>query len=223
MKLGNIAVIAALTLWSVGCTIPENQEFKLGVPHVEQEQFNYCVPASILMWRLYDGLPAVSQDEIFNWLGGAPCTGDEIPAGVNHFTRTTDTFLDLETANNLGDNIRDIVARHITSVGESRIPVIALVRSTKNHVGVINGGKYHFDEVSGLNVWDLVYFHDPAESFGDRLFTASQWLDFFCRETHPHCAQIVSSSAIIGWDANVVNYGNSVSFQGEPVILNQDL
>lgn len=64
------------------------------MPHRQQIQFNYCVPASILMWRLWDGLPEISQDTIWTWLGGPPCTPEEVPPGVNHFTNTYDAVLD---------------------------------------------------------------------------------------------------------------------------------
>lgn len=114
MKVNRITWMIGLLIWTGGCTIPNNQEFKLGVPHVQQEEFNYCVPASILMWRLYDGLPAVSQEEIFDFIGGPPCTPDAVPAGVNHYTNVFDARLDLEDSTFLIDNIRDIVARQIT-------------------------------------------------------------------------------------------------------------
>ena len=214
------AVLLLAALAFSGCTIPENQSFKLGVPHRQQLQFNYCVPASVLMWRLHDGLPEISQHVIFEGIGGTACTVDKVPAAVSQYTGTFDTFADVVFAPTEGQ-VAQIVARQITSVGESRVPTIAVV-GAKNHVGVLNGGKYHHDDPTNLNVWDLVYFHDPDETFGNLAFTGSQWLDFFCREGHGHCAQVVSSSAIIGWDANLGAFGNSISFYGEPAILNQD-
>ena len=68
---------------TVGCFGPD---YHLGVPYREQEAYNYCVPASILMWRLYDGLPELSQSTIFNGLGGAPCDGLDAAYGVALYT-----------------------------------------------------------------------------------------------------------------------------------------
>lgn len=221
MRHLSAAALAATLFLAAGCGIPEDQGFTRGIPFRQQIRSNYCVPASILMWRLYDGLPEISQHVIFEEMGGTPCTVDQVPAGVSQFTRTFDTFADIEFAPTEGD-VKRIVARQITAVGESRFPAIAVVGLAKDHVGVLDGGKYRFDESSNLNVWETVYFHDPGESFGDREFGASQWLDFFCREGQFHCAQVVSSSSILGWDTNLNLYGSSITFYGEPAILNQD-
>lgn len=68
---------------------------------------------------------------------------------------------------------------------------------------------------------DFVYFHDPARVANDR-YSAANWLNFFCREFQNHCAQVVSSSAIIGWDTYLQSFGSSVWYYGQPAILNQD-
>lgn len=207
--LGILALVGALSL--VSCGIPVGSSFKLGVPFRQQEEFNYCVPASILMWRLYDGLPEITQSEIWNWLGGPPCTPDEVPAGVAHFTRAYDAYLDLEyIPTELERNY--LIARQIMSVGESRVPVIAVVGVLQNHVGVIDGGKYH--QSGSVNVWDFVYFHDPEYFFGDDYYSASEWIDFFCSDFSSYCAQILSSSASAGWFSNYATYGDSVEPYG---------
>jgi hypothetical protein len=163
------------------------------------------------MWRLYDSLPQISQATIFSWLGGAGCTADQVPSAVNYFTRTQDTFADIEYGPTQAD-IEGMVARQITSI-DARVPVIVIVGS-KNHVGVVNGGGYH--EEGSLKIWDFVYFHDPGLTYGDRYYPAADWLDFFCVEGDGHCAQIVSSSATQGWQYNLSTYGSSVQVYGDP-------
>lgn len=206
-----MAAVAPFALGLTACSIPSGQGFKIGVPFRQQTQVNYCVPASILMWRLWDGLPAVSQGSIWSWLGGPPCTADEIPAGITHFTNTFDSYLDINLTPSATER-EHMVARQIQSVGENGMPVIPVVRLSKDHVGVINGGKYHRD--GAVNVWDFVYFHDPANFFGDEYFGASEWLDYFCNEFDSHCAQVVSFAATSGWLQSLQTYGASVEPYG---------
>ena len=97
---------------------------------------------------------------------------------------------------------------------------MAVVGPSQNHVGIINGGQYH-EDLEGRRVWDFVYFHDPARVANDR-YSAANWLNFFCREFQNHCAQVVSSSGIIGWDSYLQSFGSSVWYYGQPAILNQD-
>jgi hypothetical protein len=48
------------------------------------------------------------------------------------------------------------------------------------------------------------------------------WLDFFCDiRFNTLCGQVVSTSAILGWDQFLLNFGGDVRYQGQPGILNQ--
>src|SRR6185295_220648 len=95
---------------------------------------------------------------IFSWMGGAGCaTQPVVASAVNHFTLTSDAYWD----HGGGANANELAARQIASMSHG-LPVIAVV--DYNHAGVLNGGKWHADDV--VNVWDFVYFHDPDPAFG---------------------------------------------------------
>jgi hypothetical protein len=121
-SLPRFALIAASTLLA-GCRLGSYEDYQLGVPYRQQEQYNYCVPASVLMWRLYDGLPAVSQTTIYNWLGGQACNPTGVPSALSHFTNTFDTYLDVVFSPSQLDR-EELVARQITAE-DGRTPVIA--------------------------------------------------------------------------------------------------
>lgn len=90
------------------------------------------------------------------------------------------------------------------------MPVVGINR---NHVGIINGGKYE-DHGTYLE-WEFVYFHDPDPAFGANLkFGASTWLNKFCPLSSSYCGQIISNTATTGWYANLQMYGDSVTLYG---------
>lgn len=188
--------LAALPLWS-GC-IPAGQDLRLPIPFRTQEQFNYCVPATVLMWRLYDGLPAVSQNSIFNWLGG---NTNQIQAAnaVNHFTHTHDAYWDGGSSS----DYREMGARQITAF-ERQYPSIAVIHT--DHTVVLTGGKYHME--GNYKVWDYVRVHDPDPNFGGKhmQWSAGQWLSMFCGRGQTYCDQIVSDLAVDGWYQNMASH-----------------
>lgn len=200
--------VALNLLWLGGCSLLE--DYRIGVPYRRQEQSNYCVPASVLMWRLYDRLPEISQTSIFNWLGGSACTADEVPGAVNHFTNTFDTYLDVVLSPSQTET-EELTARQVVSL-DSRVPVIAIVGTARNHVGVINGGKYK--KQGDYYQWEFVYFQDPRPFGEDSYYGARQWLDFFCGAGFSHCGQVVSSAAVTGWEYQYLKYGNYVLIYG---------
>ena len=190
-----------------GACIPPDTGYMLGVPYRAQDRFNYCTPASVLMWRLYDGLPEISQTTIFNWMGGQGCTNQlRVRDAVNNFTATHDVYWD----NARSTEYRSMAARQATSIDQG-IPVIVVVRF--NHTGVLNGGKWHEDNV--WDVWDFVYFHDPDPAYGANFrWVAGDWLDQFCPSNQTFCDQIISGSATAAWESNLQVYGGSVQVYG---------
>jgi hypothetical protein len=141
----------------------------------------------------------VSQSEIANYVG---CTtngtsGPAIVSGVDHFTTTHDAFYDTDT------NTTDFFSRQITSINNST-PLVAAILGV--HVGVINGGSWHIDDDSGLNVWDFVYFHDP-EAGPNRVYVASDWMI-------GNTAEVIGGQASAEAAANLAEYGSSVAVRG---------
>ena len=203
------ALGVALSLSACGAT--STDDIDLDVPFVAQDNNFYCGPASVLMWRLDDGLPPVSQTEIANYMGTDDSCGTfayYLDDGVRAFTNSGwDAQWDADDYSN-----RDyFVARQITSI-DSYIPVIAIPSSF--HAGVINGGHHH--EVSGsggMRQWDYVYFHDPQIG-PDRYYDAEDWLNEQCSYSGDACEQIISSSATGGWYNNYSEHSDDVIVGG---------
>lgn len=207
--LALLAVFGSLIAGGSGCgRVGNNEEVRLGVPYRQQDTTFNCGPASILMWRLYDGLPEISQQTIGNWIGTSSCSGSspqEITNGVNHFTATSDAFWDLA-----GDvEYEEFFARQITSLDNST-PVIALIEGGL-HAGVVDGGRWH-ENSAGNYQWDYVYFHDPFLGAG-LYYGAGEWMDTSC-PSGGTCGQIVSSSAIGAFNYNLATYRDRVRVMG---------
>ena len=200
-------VILSASLLS--CNLSLYETYELGVPFRWQDQNDYCVPASILMWRLYDGLSDIPQRDIYNYLGGRACNPTDVPSGVSRFTNTFDSYLDVVFSPSTLDR-EEMIARQITSEDRS-VPVIAIVGSARNHVGVVNGGKH--SRQGTYYQWDFLYFHDPAEGEG-LYYTSSRWLDFFCSRSYSFCGQIISAGATAGWKDYFASFRNSVLLYG---------
>lgn len=207
LKLGLTVPLIAGFL--AGCGLPEDQGIKIGVPYRSQDNFNYCGAASVQMWRAADGLSAVSQATIFNWMSSFyPACGSNqlgIEAAVRNFTVSgSDAYWDYGP----DTEFESIISRQISSM-DSRVPVIAVVEY--DHTGVLNGGKWH--QEGGYNVWDFVYFHDPAR-WGDVQYSATDWMDTFCPGYWGSCDQILSASASAAWYYNQETYGDTVQPAG---------
>jgi hypothetical protein len=177
-----------------------------------QEQHNYCVPASIQMWRAYDGLPSLTQDYIWMALGGAPCDGVDAWIGVRQFTNSgSDATLDLVSPS-FGD---EFFARQMTSI-DRFVPVMVIVNPFRNHVGMINGGSYSYTASTDRYTWSTVLFHDPAFGPNER-FTSTDWTEFTCKQGFAYCGQIISDSAASGWASYFQAYGASIDlYDGTP-------
>lgn len=193
-------------LFLCGC-IPASQDLKLPVPYRSQEQFNYCVPACVQMWRLYDGLPSVSQASIFNWMGGIGCVNQLSAANaVNHFTNTRDAYWD----NGDSTNYKEMVSRQITAF-DNNVPTMAVING--NHTVLITGGKYHVE--GAYKVWDYVRIHDPNPAYGSHWrWPAGDWLRVFCNVGQPYCDQIVSGMAVDGWYFNMHEHEDGIRVYG---------
>lgn len=191
-----------------GCGNVGNPDVKLNVPYRAQAPGSFdCGPASILMWRLYDGLPEISQQTIGNYIGGTSCgaSQQDIADGVNHFTATFDAYWDLA-----GDvEFEAFFSRQITSI-DNGVPVIAIIEGGF-HAGVVNGGKWH-DNGAGDHQWDYVYFHDPL-TFANDYYSASLWQVTNCPPGSA-CDQIASYSASAAWSSNLSVYGDDVVVGG---------
>lgn len=205
MLKGQRGVLCFVAFYLCGCIPPGDT--KLSIPYRAQEQYNYCVPASVLMWRLYDGLPAVSQTSIFNWMGGAGCVNqNSTTAAVKHFTRAYDAYWDKGRSS----DYKGMVARQVTAF-DRQTPSLAVVYG--NHVVVVTGGKYHTE--GSLRIWDYVRVHDPNPYYGSHVrWSAGDWLNLFCGAGQTYCDQIVSQISVDGWYQNVELYADGVRVYG---------
>lgn len=201
-----VLTILLLANLLVGCNLPRDQGIKIGVPFRFQDSFNHCGAASVLMWRAADDLQEVSQQSIWDWMSSAyPACGSNqagIEAAVRHFTVSgSDAYWDH------GDDTQyeSMISRQITSM-DNGVAVIAVVDF--NHTGVLNGGKWHRE--GSYNIWDFVYFHDPARG-SNRQYQATEWMrDWFCPAYWGSCDQILSISASGDWISNLALYGDKV-------------
>ena len=91
-------------------------------------------------------------------------------------------------------------------------PVIAIVGSARNHVGVINGGRYA--KQGTYYEWEFLYFHDPAPGGQNTYYTARTWMDTFCSSGAGYCGQILSANATTGWQNYYASYGESILLYG---------
>jgi hypothetical protein len=206
---GAIALIPVMLSILLGaCNIGSNPDTRLGVPYRAQDPNSFdCGPASVLMWRLYDGYPEISQQTIGNYMGGTSCgvSANQIAQAVNYFTGTHDAYVDLA-----GDvEYREFLSRQVTSI-DSRVPVIALIHGGL-HAGVVNGGKWH-DNTSGDHQWDYVYFHDPLTVAND-YYSGDAWQDTNCPPGGA-CQQVASYNASGAWSYNLNTYGDDVVMGG---------
>jgi hypothetical protein len=202
-----LAILLPVSLL-LSCGIPPDEGRQLPVPFRSQQQANWCAPAVVLMWRLYDGFPEISQQSIYDWMGGPGCTTQpRVRDAINVFTSTHDVYWDQGSP----QSSQHMIARQITSFdsGTPSAPVV-----NYNHVVLLIGGKWHLD--GSDKVWDFVYFHDPDPYFGGPAIreSAYDWLNEFCSAGINFCDQFVSSLAVTYWQGNEVNYGAQVRVYG---------
>lgn len=183
----------------------------LAVPWVSQDNSEYCGPASILMWALYDGVTGLTQTEIGNYIGTSLSNGstrEQIVAGVNYYTRSGRDAV-LAFPGGTTDEIGVYYSQEVTSIN-SGVPLIAFITGSR-HAGVARGGSWHYDDNSALYVWDSVIFQDPITG-PDQVYIAGQW-------TSENVAHVVSSSASAQAGYNYNYYGGSVGLRGSSGII----
>jgi hypothetical protein len=211
MRSSKVWWCLSLGLAGTACTIPQGG-LQLGIPYYQQELNYYCTPACVQMWRGYDGLlPFYSQRSLFEAMGGTIGCGtqaDQVERAVQLFTSARDAYLD-SAPGSQPNAVEGYFARQITSI-DSRTPVLVLANS---HAVILNGGGWHRDSMTGLNVWDFVYVHDPALG-ANRYTTANRWTIESCEFFG--CRQIVSQAAVRGWDTYLANWGEDLGISGRP-------
>jgi hypothetical protein len=205
-----VVILGSILLATLSCNIdlgtPGQKGDVLGVPYRQQEFFNYCAVAAVQMWRLYDRRSALTQTQIFNWIGRAP-NQIELANAVRYFTFSgADAIWDVEY-----DQLN--AATKQISAFNSGVPSIAVIRL--DHVGVIDGGTW-YSTGDGNAEWDTVYLHDPNPGIGpDSPWTPGAWLALSCGPSGHDCEQIVSASAIYNWQANRSTWAPHVTMYGD--------
>jgi hypothetical protein len=212
-KQAKIAVLALVGIAGAGCTI--STKFKLNVPFERQLEAGFCVPASIMMWRRYHGLPTgPSQYSIANALGTHWAHGthpSRIEDGVRSYTLADDAYLDVSPSSM--DARPEFFARQITSFDE-REPVLAIVESGY-HAGIVNGGGWSMTS-DGYRQWDYVYFHDPDKTDGapNKYWVSGDWIRYMCPNLYTTCSQVISASAVAAWQWNLYSVGDEIKVRG---------
>lgn len=216
-RLVCLLVFLGPAVFGCGGFLDQDADGKLGVPFSYQKEYNYCVPASIVMWREYDGLSSVSQDEIWSTLGEPPCSGSDAAFGVRLFTQSgADAFLHTTAPTDRNEYI----SRQITSI-DSGVPVMAVFGPARNHVGIVNGGQYGQRASTGEYIWNFVYFHDPAVG-PNRYFISDDWINEVCGSSFSVCGQVVSGAASYAWTSNLQTWGDSVITYNEAGCCNEE-
>jgi hypothetical protein len=208
--------IGALLLMSLTCYIvssPQQGSASAGVSYVAQPGEGYCVPACVLAWRLHDGLPSVSQDEILAYMGGTPSSGTSetrVASGVNNYTYTHDAILDYGLGGAYSDDQGRFLSRQISSVNAG-VPVIALANSGL-HAIVIDGGSWHTDSNNGNHVWDTIQYMDPSFGFGS--WFPGDLIGSLCPYDYVPCRQVINSDASNSGSSNFDQYGGVTEARG---------
>lgn len=204
-----IALVAVgfMLVFAGDCYTPPPPDTSLGVPFRTQPQWDYCGAASVLMWRLYNGMGEVSQDSIYTWMGGsgAGVSPQAIANGASFWANVYDATVDWGAEEPI-EYQREFFARQISSINNNT-PVIAIVDGGF-HAGVINGGTWHEDSATGMNVWNDVKFHDP-KGYANRYFSSAAWQSFSVAGYNTY-TQIVSNGATYGWQTDYADYGDTV-------------
>ncbi len=210
-----LALVMMASVVTKGCTITLGSDGSgdgssgspaLNVPYVQQQNPEYCGPASILMWALYDHVENLTQTQIGAYIGASASTGSSpqaIASGVEHFTLTgKDAVLDY--AGGESDEVSLFYSEEVTSIN-SEVPFIAIIGGA-THAGVASGGSWHVDDTSGYYVWDTVIFQDPILGPG-QVYVAGQW-------TAEDISHILSVSASEAAGTNLSHYGGKVELRG---------
>lgn len=210
LLLSGGAILLAVIVLS-GCNTPPSG-VDLNVPFRNQIGWDYCGAANVLMWRLYNGGNEISQSTIYNSMGGAGAgvSPEAIASGVAQYAFVPNAIVDREACDDGPYDKRDVIAaRQIASVDE-REPAVVIV-DAGYHAVLINGGDWHEDSSTGLDVWDYTYVHDPDDR-ADVYKVAGDWVAWFT--SGYTCEQVVDEYAVGNAGYYLETYGSSVSVRG---------
>jgi hypothetical protein len=161
------------------------------------------------MWRLYDGLPEVTQAEIANGIGctiGQGASKSAITNGVNLFTTSgANAVLDYGPNSGTLDYLQGVYfSAEIASIGGGT-PFIAYINSGLHSV-IVTGGRWDYE--NGHYRWNTVRYHDPLEGANQEA-VAADWIE----DTYGQAHTIVSSY-VAGAVAGYEEYENVVTYWG---------
>jgi hypothetical protein len=210
-----LLAVGASTLLA-GCRIAFSPEgIQLDVPFEQQLPiaWDYCGPANVLMWRLYEGYPWTSQETIYATMGigGQGTSPPVIASAVASWANISQASYEVQSCDGGPFDKRELIAaRQITSI-DGEAPVIVIVDGGF-HAVMVTGGDWHHDSSTGLDVWDFTYIHDPQATSGHRYYSAGHWIDWF---TFGYTCEQVFDGAVVGntgynlntYGGNVVAYG----------------
>lgn len=182
----------------------------LQVPYYSQPDILLCGPTTVLMWRRGDGLSYIAPQTLGDMMGcpwrTQGCSIEQIVQGARTYTLGGyDAFQD--DYGGLGDPdvlIAEYFSRQITSLSNG-VPVIGLIYNA-THAVIVHAGNYTTTS-DGLKQWDYVYIQDPLWGSSYRRFVAGEWMDV-------NAFQVISSSAMAGWDGNFETYGDETLVRG---------
>lgn len=172
------------------------------------------------MWRAYDGLSPVTQTEIFEAVGGAPCDLYDAADGARMFTSSgSDAYPDVVSPSQ-GE---DFLARQLTSIDRA-VPVIVIVNPWRDHVVIVNGGSYGYNSMDDDYTWSTVVFHDPDPFVGsNQELNSNEWIEYTCHDTFSHCGQVVSNGASYNWASHTSVYRPQVKlYDGGATCCNEE-
>jgi hypothetical protein len=210
-KICLILAAAALALGIDGCHQTET-DWQLAVPWIMQETPNWCAPACIEMWILYDHSPDPGQEAIWDWILHWPMV-DRIAMAVNYYTTLEDVWADaLDARAPIETN--GWFARQVTSIANGQ-PVI-VGEPIEGHAVVAKGGKWHHDTQWGMRIWDYVYVNDPWYQPFNNQIMFDRWqrlTDCIC--PLGYCEQVISGGATAGWESYLSTYGPEIWVRGK--------
>jgi hypothetical protein len=204
-----MAVCVGFLLAAASCDIGfgGGPPFTLQVFWVPQQNPYYCVPASIHMWALYDGY-AVTQDAIALYVGTAAPGGTpafNVPGGVQHFTAQKDAAPYVAFG---GGPL--YYSRQITSINNGE-PFLAIFNA--QHVVIASGGQWHTDDSTGLYVWDVVVYQDPAAGGPNSSLVAGDWIELNDADVIGQAASAKSLDNLNLYGPNTHLRGSNYHFQ----------
>lgn len=202
-------ILSACGIWSSPSGVLLDVDFRQQLP----DSWDYCGPANVLMWRLYNGYSEVSQHQIYNsmGIGGQGTSPEKLAEAAWSWANVLQaTFERVSCDGGAFDQREIIAARQITSI-DNDTPMIVIVDGGFHAVLAI-GGDWHHDSSSGLDVWDVTYVHDPRLTHGEVHYGAGSWIDWYAAGFT--CEQVFDEGAVGNTGYNLETYGDNVVVYG---------